>query len=144
MITKFVCITVIVFTCFIYIKCENNKSISIPSININETNNHNSTFCLNLKMYIFISEGNNTFCGLTKRWKPRISNVVAVIACIVPSFFAWIFTFIVIIYSIRPLKELYRVSVDSKYQKERQELHSKNRRTSTDLVNISSKTDNDR
>ena len=66
--------------------------------------NHSS--CVDLPIY----KNNKTFCGVTELWKPRISNNIAIILCVVPSIVAWLLT-LFIIYHIK--KYLFSIYNDS-------------------------------
>ena len=46
----------------------------------------NATNCIKLSIY----NDNNTFCGVTRKWTPRISKSEGILACVIPSVTAWI------------------------------------------------------
>ena len=45
----------------------------------------NATNCVKLSIY----NNNNTFCGVTRKWTPRISKSEGIWACVIPSVIAW-------------------------------------------------------
>ena len=73
-----------------------------------------SLSCINLPIY----NDNTTYCGITRIWTPRISKTGSLIACLVPTFFAWSFTAIIIWKIHKPLYKVYkhRVSPESRFK----------------------------
>ena len=73
-----------------------------------------SLICVNLPIY----NGNTTYCGITRIWTPRISKTGSLIACLVPTFFAWIFTAIIMWKIHKPLYKVYkhRVSPENRFK----------------------------
>ena len=69
-----------------------------------------SLICVNLPIY----EDNTTFCGIVHIWSPRISKTYSLIACLVPTFFAWFFTAIIILKSYKPLYKVYKNNLSPK------------------------------
>ena len=63
-----------------------------------------SLICVNLPIY----NDNTTYCGITHIWTPRISKTGSLMACLVPTFFAWIFTAIIIWKIHKPLYKMYK------------------------------------
>ena len=63
-----------------------------------------SLICVNLPIY----NDNTTFCGIANIWMPSVSKTASLIACLVPTFFAWIFTTIITLKIHKPLYRAYR------------------------------------
>ena len=70
--------------------------------------------CVNLPIY----NDNTTYCGINHIWTPRISKPGSLVACLVPTFFAWVFTAIIIWKIHKPLYKVYkhRVSPESRFK----------------------------
>ena len=63
-----------------------------------------SLVCVNLPIY----NDNTSFCDIEQTWTPRISKTISLIALIVPTFFAWSFTAIIIFKIWKPLEKVYK------------------------------------
>ena len=68
---------------------------------------NNNSLCVDLPIY----KNNKTFCGVTKVWKPRISNNAALAACVIPTIFAWLITLFIICRIRKLLFSIYKYNI---------------------------------
>ena len=67
-----------------------------------ESSNH--SYCVNLPIY----NNNKTFCGITEIWKARITSNTALVACVIPTIFAWLITLFIICHVQKHLFNIYK------------------------------------
>ena len=69
-----------------------------------ESSNH--SYCVSLPIY----NNNKTFCGITEIWKARITSNTALVACVIPTIFAWLITLFIICHVQKHLFNIYKHS----------------------------------